>query len=141
MANEFARNLQDANLNPATFTLPAAASTSTYSATIDLGADTVKPDNVEFELSVPALTTTMNTGTATAGVTYIIETSTTSVFTAVASVIRSKNFAGDTTTALAAKLIRARLPSDCERYVRGKVTFGTTTADASTLAATLTVRF
>lgn len=141
MANEFARNLQDASLNPATFTLPAAASTSTYSATIDLGADTIKPANVEIELSVPALTTTMNTGTATAGVTYIIETSTTSVFTAVASQIRSKNFAGDTTTALVAKLIRARLPSDCERYVRGKVTFGTTTADGSTLAATVTVRF
>jgi len=135
----YARNLQDATFN-ATFTLPATASSSTTSAVIDLGADT-KPHNIEVELSVPALTTTINPGTSTAGVTYIIETSTTSVFTAIASVIRSKNFAGDTTTALVAKTIRAGIPSDCERYVRGKVTLGTTTADASALAATLTARF
>jgi hypothetical protein len=141
MANEFAPNLQDASLNPATFTLPSAASTSTTSAVIDLGADTAKLANVEIELAVPALTTTINPGTSTAGVTYVVETSDTDVFTAIRSIIRSQNFAGDTTTALVAKTIRAAIPSNCERYVRGKVTLGTTTADASALAATVTVRF
>lgn len=140
MANEFARNIQDASLNPATFTLPNGVG-STQSAVIDIGADTVKPENVELELAVPALTTTINPGDSTAGVTYIIESSTTSTFAAIASVLRSKNFAGDTTTATPAKTIRCRLPSDCERYVRGKVTLGTTTADATALAATFTARF
>ena len=140
MANEFARNIQDASLNPATFALPTTAASSTTSAAIDLGADTYKPENVEVELSVPALTSVMNPATATAGVTYIVETSTTSTFAAVARTIASKNVAGSTgPTALQA--LRLRLPSDCERYIRGKVTFGTTTADGSTIAATLTLRF
>ena len=140
MANEFARNIQDASLNPATFALPTTASTSATSAAIDLGADTVKPENVELELSVPALTSVMNPAAATAGVTYIIETSTTSTFAAVARTIYSKNIAGSTGPT-AATTARCRIPSDSERYVRGKVTFGGTTADASTLAAALTPRF
>jgi len=141
MANEFALNLQDAALNPATFTLPSAASTSTTSPVIDLGSDVFKNPNTELELAVPALTTTINPGTATAGVTYLIEASATSTFSAIESILRSKNFAGDTTTALPAKTIRCRLPSDCPRYVRAKITLGTTTADASALAGTFTARF
>lgn len=133
MANEYARNIQDALLITATFALATGPSLSTTSAAIDLGADTVKPDNVEVALVVPALTSVMNPAGATAGVTYILETSTTSTFAAVARTIMSKNIAGSTGPT-AAQSVRARLPSDCERYLRGKVSLGATTADSSTIA-------
>lgn len=141
MANPLGwRTFQDSAINPATFALPTTASTSATSAAVDLSSDTYKPDNVEVELSIPALTSVMNPAAATAGVTYIIETSTTSTFAAVARTIYSKNIAGSS-GATAAVAARCRLPSDCERYVRGKVSFGGTTADASTLAGTLSLRF
>lgn len=140
MAHEFARHIQDASLNPATFALPTVGGTSATSAAVDLGTDTYKPENVELELSVPELTSVMNPAAATAGVTYVIETSTTSTFAAIARTIFSKNFAGSAVNT-AAHDCRVRIPSNCERYVRGKVTFGTTTADASTVAGTFRLRF
>lgn len=142
MANEFARNLQDASLNPATFALPTTIATagSKTSAAVDLGADTVKPENIEVELSVPALTDTMAPAGSTAGATYSIESSTTSTFAAVARTIVSKNMVG-TGSGVVATVLRTRVPSDCERYIRARVLLGTTATDASTLAATLTLRF
>jgi hypothetical protein len=141
MANEFARNIQDNSINPSsTFTLPSALSLSTTSSVIDLGADTVKCEMMELELSVPSLTSTMSPSAATGGVTYIIESSTTSAFSAVARTIVSKTLAGSSSGTVATAL-RCRVPSDCERYVRGKITFAATTADASSLAATLSARF
>lgn len=138
MANELARNLQDASLNPATFTLPASASSSVTSAVIDLGTDTVKPESVELELSVPALTDTMVPSTRTT--TYIIETSTTSNFSAVARTIASKIYTG-AGSGIAAATLRCRLPSDCERYVRAKITHGASTTDSSAVSGTLSARF
>lgn len=138
MANELARNIQDASLNPATFTLPASASSSTQSAGIDLGTDTVKPNTVELELSVPALSDTICPNTRT--VTYIIETSTTSNFATVVRTIYSQTFTG-AGSGIAAKTCRCRLPSDCERYVRAKVTFGASTTDGSAVSGTFTARF
>ena len=140
MANEKARNQTDALFVTAAFALPTAASTSATSAAIDLGADNNKPENVEVELVVPALTSVMNPAAATAGVTYIIETSTTSTFAAVASTILSKTVAGSTGPT-AAVTARCRLPSDCPRYVRGKISFGATTADASAVSAYAALRF
>lgn len=140
MANEFARNLQDASLNTATFTLPSALSLSVTSAAVDLGTDVFDNENFELELDIPALSTTIAPSAATAAVTYIIETSTTSTFAAVARTIMSKSIAGST-VGIAAVGLRCRVPSDCERYVRGKVTFGATTTDASALNAILTLRF
>jgi hypothetical protein len=142
MANEFAKNIQDASLNPATFALPTtiASAGSKTSAAVDLGADTVKPENVEIELSVPALSDTIAPAGSTAGVTYSIESSTTSTFAAVARTIVSKNLVG-TGSGVAATLLRTRVPSDCERYIRARVLLGTTCTDASALAGTLTLRF
>lgn len=140
MSFEFNRNLQDANVNPAAFTLGTAGTTVT-SAAIDLGADIQAPEHMELELSVPALTTTMNTGTNTAGVTYIVEASTTSTFAAIARNLIFENYAGSTTTALGAKVLRCRLPANCPQFVRAKVIPGTTSGDMSTLAATLVARF
>lgn len=142
MPNEFARNIQDASLNPATFALPTTllAAGSKTSAAVDLGADTVKPSNFEIELLVPTLNSTMAPAAATDGVTYSIESSTTSNFTAVARTIVSKNIAGSA-SGVAQTALRTRVPSDCERYIRARVLLATTCTDASAVAATLTLRF
>ena len=138
MANELAQNVSDASLNPVALALPAAASTSVTSAVIDFGADTFKPRNLELELSIPALSDTIAPNTRT--VTAIWETSTTSVFTAVARTIYSKIMTG-AGSGIAASLHRCRLPSDCERYVRWKVTFGASTTDGSAVSGTGRVLF
>lgn len=137
MANEYALNLQDASLNPAAFALPGAASTSVTSAAIDLGADTFKPPTLEFELSIPALSTTIAPDTRT--VTGILETSATSVFT---TVIQTQSYIGTGAAGagIGAVKYRFRAPSNCDRYVRFKVTFGASTTDGSALNATGTVR-
>jgi hypothetical protein len=141
MANEFARNIQDASLNPsAAFALPSGPSLSTTSSVVDLGADVFKPGNFELELSVPSLTSTMAPSTVTAGVTYYIESSSTSTFAATARTIVSKNVVGST-VGIAAQVLRTRVPSDCERYVRAGVTTGATAATAAAVSGTLTVRF
>lgn len=139
MAYEFSRNIQDASLNPAAFALPAAASSSTTSAAIDLGPDTFKPEKLELELSVPALSTTIAPDTRT--VTLIFETSTTSNFSAIARTILSTITTGAGGAGIGATKTRCRVPSDCERYVRAKVTFGASTTDGSALSATATLRF
>lgn len=142
MANEFARNIQDASLNPATFALPTTVGSAgaATSAAIDLGVDAFKTERLELELSVPALTNTMAPSGATAGVTYSFESSTSSTFSSIARTIVSKNLVG-TGSGVAATLLRTRVPSDCERYVRAKVILGTTATDASSLAGTVTLRF
>jgi hypothetical protein len=140
MANEFARNIQDASLNPATFTLPNAASTSTTSAAVDLGTDVYKTERLELELSVPALSNTIAPAGATAGVNYIIESSTTSTFAAIARQIVNQNLVG-TGSGVAATKVRCRVPSNCEQFIRAKVTLNATCTDASALAGTLTLRF
>lgn len=140
MSNEFARNIQDASLNPVAFALPAAASTSTQSAVIDLGADTYKGERIELDLAIPALSTTIAPDTRT--VTAIIETSTTSNFAAVDATIFSRTLTGAGGAGIGAQTgLRCRLPSNCARYVRAKVTFGASTTDGSAVSATFTARF
>ena len=140
MANEYARNIQDASLNPATFALPTTVDTGKVSAAVDLGADTYKIERLELELSVPALNATIAPAASTSGVTYSIESSTTSTFAAVARTIVSKNLAGSASGVVATK-VRCRIPSDCEEYIRARVALGTTCTDASAISATLTLRF
>lgn len=138
MANEFARNIQDASINPAAFALNNGAG-STQSDVIDLGADTYKPDSIELQFSVPALNATMVPDSKT--VNYIIETSTTSAFSAVAQTILNDQVAGASSAGVAAYSARVRIPSNSARYVRAKVTLGATTGDASSISGTLTARF
>jgi hypothetical protein len=136
----FARNIQDASLNPATFALPASASTSTTSAVIDLGTDVYKTERLELDLLIPALSTTIAPDTRT--VTAIIETSTTSVFTAVDATIFSKILTGAGGAGIGIQnSLRCRVPSNCAQYVRAKVTFGASTTDGSAVSATFTPRF
>ncbi len=139
MANEFARNIQDASLNPAAFALPSAASSSTNSTGVDLGTDVLKIERVEVELSVPALTTTMVPDTRT--VTYIVETSTVSNFASIAQTLMSEVQTGAGGAGVGAFLKRVRLPSNCARYLRFKITLGASTTDSSAVSATGTLRF
>lgn len=139
MAHENSRNIQDASLNPAAFALPAAASTSTTSTGIDFGADSHKPETLELELSVPALSATIVPDTRT--VTYIVETSTVPNFASIAQTILQDVMTGAGGVGVSAFLKRVRLPSDCARYVRFKVTFGASTTTGAAISATGTVRF
>ena len=142
MATEFAPNIQDASLNPAVFALPTQVGEANgkTSAAVDLAADTVKPSNVEVELSVPALSDTIAPAASTAGVIYEIQTSNSSTFNGVKRTIGRENFVG-AGSGVPLTTLRARLPSDCLRYIRGKVWLGTTATDASAVSATLTLRF
>jgi hypothetical protein len=141
MANERARNIQDASLNPATWALPTQVGEANgkASAAIDLGTDTFKNSDFELELSIPALSDTIAPVGSTAGVWYEFQHSTTSTFAAIDRTFR-KNMVG-TGAGVVATVIRHRPPSDSPRYVRGKVWLGTTCTDASAVAATLTLRF
>lgn len=139
MANEFARNISDAE-HVKTFTLPASASSSTQLATgFDLGADVFKLEEVEVEMSVPALSATLVPDTRTT--TYILETSTTSNFAAIDATLYTKTFTGASGAGVAAQNIRVRLPSNCARYLRGKVTHGASTTDSSAITATVALKF
>lgn len=140
MSFEFARNLQDLAVNPVAFALPAAASTSTNSTAIDLGvASGDAPENIELELSVPALSTTIAPDTRT--VTYIIETSTTSNFAAIDQTLMQEVGTGAGAAGIGAFLKRVRIPSNCARYIRFKITFGASTTTGAAVNATGTVRF
>ena len=140
MANEFARNIQDAALTPAAFALPASASATTTSAVIDLGLDSYKPENIELDVSIPALNATIAPDTRT--VTAIIETSTASNFGTIDATIFSKVLTGAGGAGIPAQTgLRCRVPSNCARYVRAKITFGASTADGSAVSATFTPRF
>lgn len=141
MANEFARNLQDYSLNPATFALPTQVGEANgkASAAVDLGADTFKTEHIEVELSIPALSDTIAPAGSTAGVYYEVQLSSSSTFNTIDRTMR-KNLVG-TGSGVAATAVRFRLPSDAPRYVRGKVWLGTTCTDASAVAGTFTLRF
>lgn len=124
----------------ATFALPASASSSTNQATpFDLGADTFKTENVELELSVPALNATMVPDTRTT--TYIIETCTATNFSTIDATLYTKTFTASGGTGVAAQVIRIRLPSNCARYIRAKVTHGASTTDSSAVSATVALKF
>jgi len=133
----FARTLQDAVLT-AVVALPSAASTS-VTGIIDLGDDNLRPEPVELAFALPALTTVIAPDTRT--VNCSIESSTTLDFSAVDQTLFTEVFTGAGGVGIAAKVRRARMPSNCARYLRAKVTFGASTTDASSLNATFTLRF
>jgi hypothetical protein len=142
MAFEFSRNVQDLAVNPAAFALPSSASSSTNSAAIDLGTaagGNERPDNLELELSVPALNSTIVPDTRT--VTYVIETCAATNFSSIDQTLLSEVQTGAGGAGVGAFLKRVRLPSNCARYVRFKITFGASTTTGAAVSATGTVRF
>jgi hypothetical protein len=139
MSHEFSRNISDAE-HIKTFTLPASASTSTQNATgFDLGADIFKGETVEVSMTVPALSATLVPDTRTT--TYILETSTASNFATIDATLYTKTFTASGGAGVAAQDIRVRLPSNCARYLRGKVTHGASTTDSSAITATVALKF
>ena len=133
----FSRNLRD-GLLIAVFPLPALAGTSA-SGTIDLEDEELRPEQVGLQFDLPALSTTIVPDTRT--VSCAIESSTTSNFSVVDQTLFAEVFTGADGVGIAAKLRRARLPCNCARYLRFKVTFGASTTDGSALNATFTLRF
>lgn len=138
----FLRNTKDFAVSPAAFALPASASSSTNSTNIDLEtayAGNFRTEGFELELSVPALNATIVPDTRT--VTYIIETSTTSNFAAVDQTLLSVVQTGASSAGVGAFLERVRIPSNCARYVRFKITFGASTTTGAAVNATGSVLF
>src|SRR5437868_881813 len=131
MAYEFARNLQDGSLNPATWALPTQVGEANgkLSAAVDLGADVFKAGHIELEISVPTLNSTIAPAAATAGVNYEIIASTSSTLNTTARKLGVLNIPG-TGSGVSATKVRFRVPPDCERYVGAKVWLGTTCTDA-----------
>lgn len=134
---DFVRNLQDARFNPAAFAM-GAASASTTSTVIDIGSDTPKIGDYEFQLSIPALAT----GVIPDGsvVSLILETSTTSGFSAITGTY-TETVTGAGGVGIAATTARFAVPSTCPRYVRFKTTRGAGGTTAAGVNATGTVRF
>jgi hypothetical protein len=118
--------------------LPGAASTTVDGAAIDLGhgsfGDFVAP--CEFKLSAPAVTTTMapDTRTFTYSILHSDNADLSSPTVLLASVIVQTGAAG---AGAAAATFTFRPPVDVKRYLGARVVSGASTADASTVSATL----
>ena len=118
--------------------LPSAASTTVDGAAIDLGhgslGDFVAP--AEFKLTAPAVTTTMAPDTRT--FTYSIihsDNSDLSSPTVLYSAVITQTGAGGAGAATASATVR--VPVDVKRYLGVRIVSGASTADASTVSATL----
>lgn len=138
--NTFAvnRNIEDGAYYVASFALPNAASTSVDSAKIDLASTyPYRNEDVEIELSVPALTATICPNGDT--VTYIIYASTASSSGTVTQTILSDLKTGS--SGVPAYTKRVRVAPNSARYIYARVTFGASTTDGSALSATVRLLF
>lgn len=136
MANEHARNRIDAGLS-ATFALSATTGTATQSAGIDLGADTVKPENVEVELLIPAIATGLAVEGSVTELGYELSNSSTFSSTSYQTVVQITAATGG----VGAQTLRFRLPSDAARYIRATANINTNATTGGTTAAGLTATF
>lgn len=133
MANEFARNIQDADLTIYR-TLPTADGTVT-SSDFDLSAAPYKGENVELEITIPALTATQLPNADTLTVTVqagAAATPTTELFR-LPVITGSSGYAGG--------VLRYRLPSNVARYVNVKFVAAGGTGDISDSTATIKLLF
>jgi len=136
MANEFARRLQDAGVNPAARALPNGAAT-VNGASIDLGGVDSWLADVEFEVVAPALTNTQCASAET--VVYGIEDSDDdSDFADLITLDELDQTGAGSGVATATR--RFRLPSTTNRYIRLSIV-KTGAGNASASTATLTANF
>jgi hypothetical protein len=132
----FSRKVQDLAINPIPFALPAAsASTNSTSINIDGG---IKTENMEFEISIPALAVGVIPDASV--VSLILETSTTSNFAAIVAT-QTQTVTGAGGVGIPATSVRFRVQSNCPSFVRFKVTRGAGGTTASAFNGTGTVRF
>lgn len=133
MANEFARNIQDAGF-VVTKVLPAANATVT-SDDLDLGAiasGSKFPENVELEISIPATTA------HTAGIfTFTVNNASTATPTTPA--LTPSFTVGSSTAGGSALVKRIGIPSDVARYINVKCVSSTST-DGDSTAISFTTR-
>ena len=134
MANEFGRNIQDAVFSTSK-ALPAASATN-VSSSFDLGNVGFKPEELEVEISVPAMAlhVTANNTTIT-----LHDSADDSSFAEVVPMTQVKVL-GVVSTGSVAVLCRFRLPPNVRRYIA----FSQTCAATDTLTATsiaYTLRF
>lgn len=133
MANEFARNIQDKDLT-ITRALPTADGTVT-SADFDLSAAPYKGENMELEITIPALTATHlpNADTLTVTVQNGTAATPTATLFALPVITGSTGYAGGT--------FRFRLPSNVARYLNVKAVAAGGTGDISAVNATIKLLF
>ena len=135
MANEKSFNLNDASVSPAAIALPASASTSIVTASIDLNAVGPFTAPCELEISAPALGATPLPNGET--MIYDVQDSADdSTFADVASALITQTGAGGAGDA--AEVERYRLPSTIRRYVLVQATSSGSAGDAS--GSNLTVK-
>lgn len=134
--NDF--NLRDADLLE-TKALPAAESTSVVTDPIDTGERTERGRllSTAAALRVPALPVGVLPNGVTA--TLVIE-SDTAVGFGTPTTLGSKVLTGAGGAGAGADELQITLPGDCERYVRGKVTFGAGAVDGSALTCEFSLR-
>jgi hypothetical protein len=133
MSNRNARNIQDKTF-VITRALPTADGTVT-SADIDLGTDVYKPEEVELEITVPALNATQLPNSDTLTITVqngAAATPTASLFV-LPTITGSTGYAGGT--------FRFRLPSNAARYLNVKFVAAGGTGDISGASATIKLLF
>lgn len=134
----YRKNLRDADLIKS-IALPAAASTTVNTAALDLGDRTVRArqaaDNLSICLKIPALSTTILPDTKTMTLSIVMSDSAT--FASGNETLRSVVITGAGGAGAVAAEIRAALPEDHSRYIRGTIVSGALTTDASALTAEL----
>ncbi len=118
--------------------LPSAASTTVDGAAIDLGHSSFGDfvAETEFKLSAPAVNTTMapDTRTFTYSILHSDNSDLSSPTVLIASCIVQTGAGG---AGAAAATYTFRVPVDVKRYIGARVVSGASTADASTVSATL----
>lgn len=122
-----------------TFALPAAASTATTSAVVDLGSWVPKDEQGRLRLVVPALSATIVPDTRT--VTYEIQSSPVSGFGSGVITHFSQTFTGAGGAGVPAQSIQINTPHNAQQFVRARIAFGASTTDGSAVSATFSARY
>jgi hypothetical protein len=134
MPHEFARNIRDDSWR-ITRALPTADGNVT-SSDFDLGADVYKTESFEFEIAVPALSA-VNLPSADT-LTFTVQAGSSA---APSTTLGLSRVITGTGSAIAAQVIRFRLPSDVARYVNVRIVAAGGTGDMSSLTATIRLLF
>jgi hypothetical protein len=144
MANEFARNTKDASFVK-TKALPAAAATN-QTDTFDLGRTSAypSPEGVEFEVSIPAMAAHNSASyDVTIKVQHSTDDSSYADFDTGTEALPDIviTHPGVASTGSVARVVRLRLPSNCNRYIQFNqaVTTGGPTLTGSSVTYSLVV--
>ena len=141
MAHEFARNRQDAAVNPAALALPNAGGGTVSTASIDLNAVTPFLAPMELQLVTPALTVGQLPNAET--ITYTLQDSTDDITFVDVMVLTeaTQTGAGGAGDAGDADGIRFSVPSNVSRYIEVECVSSGGANDCSAASLTLTARF